>query len=316
MQVHRDINNLPLFKNAVITIGTFDGVHTGHIKIINQLKKEAANAAGETVIITFDPHPRMIINNLPENNSGIKLLNTTEEKIELLQKQLIDHLVIVPFTLQFSEQKAEEYITDFLVKKFSPHTIIIGYDHRFGNNRSGDYKLLESYQLKYNFKVKEIPEHVLHDVTISSTKIRTAIAHGDITTANEYLGYPYFFEGTIIEGNKLGRTIGFPTANIHISDSNKLAPSNGVYAVTVTLQTETEKTYNGMMNIGLRPTIDGTKKVIEVNIFDFDKNIYNQNIRVGIQQFLRNEIKFSGLDALKEQLAADKKLSLQLLLNA
>ncbi len=313
MQVHRDIKDLPIFKNAVITIGTFDGVHTGHLQIINQLKKEAANAGGETVIITFDPHPRMIVNNVNTEKVSIKLLNTLSEKIELLQQQEIDHLVIVPFTLEFSEQSAENYIENFLVKNFSPHIIIIGYDHRFGRNRNGDYKLLEAYQAKYNYTVKEIPQHVLHDIIVSSTKIRTAIESGDILTANMHLGYAYFFEGTIVEGNKLGRTIGYPTANIEINDSNKLVPANGVYAVTVMLQTFYGGALKGMMNIGVRPTINGNKKVIEVNIFDFNSSVYNQIIKVNFYHFLRNEVKFDGLDALKNQLSNDKLLALQLL---
>ncbi len=321
MQVHRDISNLPFFKNAVITIGTFDGVHTGHLQIINQLKKEAEQVDGETVIITFDPHPRMIISKTDLSKDAIKLLNTLPEKIELLQKQNIDHLVIVPFTLEFSEQSAEEYIKDFLVEKFHPHSLIIGYDHRFGKNRQGDYKLLEAYQSIFNFKVKEIPEHVLHHIIISSTRIRHALEEKDINTANEYLGYPYFFEGNVIEGNILGRTLGYPTANIEVNDKNKLIPANGVYAVEVSIATDNDivhqisyvKHLKAMMNIGVRPTVGGTKKVIEVNIFDFDKSIYNQTIRVYINYFLRDEIKFNGLDALKEQLSIDKINSLQLL---
>jgi len=322
MQVHRDISNLPLFKNAVITIGTFDGVHTGHLQIINQLKKETEQVDGETVIITFDPHPRMVINK--SNNEGIKLLNTLSEKIELLQKQNIDHLVIVPFTLEFSEQSAEEYIKNFLVEKFHPHSLIIGYDHHFGKNRQGDYKLLEAYQSTFNFNVKEIPEHVLHHIIISSTRIRHALEEKDINTANEYLGYTYFFEGKVIEGDKLGRTLGYPTANIEVNDKNKLIPANGVYAVEVSIynlnngnKVEHHTThlphFKGMMNIGMRPTVGGTKKVIEVNIFDFDTSIYNQTIRVYVNYFLRDEIKFNGLDALKEQLSIDKINALKLL---
>lgn len=329
MQVHSDISNLPFFRNAVVTIGTFDGVHTGHLQIIHQLIKEAALIGGETVIITFHPHPRMIINAAPRPNyEEIKLLNTLPEKIELLQNQNIDHLVIVPFTKEFSEQAAEEYIRDFLVTKFHPHTIIIGYDHKFGRNRQGDYKLLESYQSIYNFKVKEIPEHVLHHVIISSTRIRHALEEGDISTANVYLGYPYFFEGKIIKGDKLGRTIGYPTANIEITDKNKLVPGNGVYAVEVSLVSRSKVNellnsndiaqstthiphLKGMMNIGFRPTVGGAKKVIEVNIFDFDTSIYGQTIIVYVRYFLRNEIKFNGLEALKEQLAIDKTNALK-----
>lgn len=316
MQVHRDLNNLPFFNNAVITIGTFDGVHTGHLQIINQLKKEAKAIIGETVIITFHPHPRMVVKKpLPTQTNkayeDIKLLNTLSEKTELLKKQNIDHLVIVPFTLAFSEQSAEEYISDFLVSKFHPHTIIIGYDHRFGKNRGGDYKLLENYQAKYNYKVKEIPEHVLHNVIISSTKIRHSLSEGNISDANEALGYSYFFEGKVVEGNKLGRTLGYPTANIEITDNNKLIPRNSVYAVEVSLYNKelnpkTSICHRGMMNIGIRPTIGGSKRIIEVNIFDFDKSIYNNTIRVYIKNYLRPELKFNGLDELKIQLSADK----------
>lgn len=314
MKVHRDINNLPLFKNAAITIGTFDGVHTGHCQIIHQLKKEAQQNNGESVIITFDPHPRMILN-AEKGLPPIKLLNTLSEKTELLEKQGIDHLVIVPFTLDFSNQTAEEYIADFLVSKFHPKTIIIGYDHRFGKNRSGDYKLLEKYQETYRYAVKEIPEHVLHHVIISSTKIRHALTEGDVATANECLGYDYFFEGSVIDGNKLGRTLGYPTANVLINDDNKLVPAIGIYAVRAALH-KGEKTpankfvessiHDGMMSIGKRPTIGGKEVVVEVNIFDFDKDIYGHNIRVYVKKFLRHEEKFDSLDELKDAMVKDK----------
>jgi riboflavin kinase / FMN adenylyltransferase len=328
MVVHTDIENLSFFKNVVITIGTFDGVHTGHLQIIHQLAKEATNINGESVIITFHPHPRMVIDAasqapLRRNYEELKLLNTLSEKIELLQNQDIDRLVIVPFTIAFSEQSAEEYIRDFLVSKFHPHTIIIGYDHHFGKNRQGDYKLLEAYQSEYNFKVKEIPEHVLHNITISSTRIRHALEKGDINTANEYLGYSYFFEGTVIEGDKLGRTLGYPTANILVTDKNKLVPGDGVYAVEVSINEplgspdSIHGRFNillkGMMNIGVRPTVEGSKRAIEVNIFDFDTSIYGQTIRIYVHYFLRYEIKFNGLEALKEQLHADKINALKLL---
>lgn len=325
MQVHDDINNLPLFNKAVITIGTFDGVHTGHIQIIHQLKKEAQLIGGEIVIVTFHPHPRMIINTkLKTSNEEIKLINTLSEKIELLKRQGIDHLVIVPFTLEFSQQSAEEYIKDFLVAKFHPHTIIIGYDHHFGKNRLGDYKLLEAYQDECNYKVKEIPEHVLHHVTISSTRIRSALAEGDVITANEYLGYSYFFDGKVVQGDQLGRTLGYPTANIEITNEEKLVPRMGVYAVQLVIlnkliagnkEANFEPTIinQGMMNIGTRPTVGGIKRVIEVNIFDFDKLIYGETARVFLQHYLREEIKFSSLDDLKEQLGRDKINALQLL---
>jgi riboflavin kinase / FMN adenylyltransferase len=318
MRVHRNINNLPAFKNAAITIGTFDGVHTGHLQIITQLKKEAQNNNGETVIITFHPHPRMIIQSREkkENNKpSIKLLNTLSEKIELLRKHKIDHLVIVPFTREFSNQTADEYIHDFLVSKFHPKTIIIGYDHRFGRDRKGDYKLMEKYQESFHYNVKEIPEHVLHHVTISSSKIRQALTVGDIKTANEYLGYEYFFEGKIVEGNKLGKTLGYPTANILVNDAFKLIPAYGVYAVTVSMGIESQKPddifiaeadYKGMMNIGIRPTIGDNKIMIEVNIFNFDKDIYGRVMRVYVRKYMRPEIKFNDLEELKVQLAMDE----------
>ncbi len=313
MKVHRDINNLPEFIRAAITIGTFDGVHSGHVQIINQLKKEAEINKGESVIITFDPHPRMVLNK-QRNQQPIKLLNTLSEKIELLGKQKIDHLVIVPFTLSFSDQSAEEYISDFLVAKFHPKTIIIGYDHRFGKNRSGDYKLLEKYQKKYHYEVREIPEHVLHHVTISSTKIRQALEGGDIRTANECLGYDYFFEGKVIEGNKLGRTLGYPTANLEIKDPNKLIPADGIYAVNTAIGKENETSVSfvaesfhlGMMSIGFRPTIGDHKKMIEVNIFNFHENIYGHILRVYVKYFMRKEEKFDNLEDLKNQITIDE----------
>jgi len=320
MKVHRDINFLPEFINAAITIGTFDGVHCGHAQIITQLKKEAEINEGESVIITFDPHPRMILN-ARKNQQPIKLLNTLSEKIELLSKQKIDHLVVIPFTDEFSNQSAEEYIADFLVAKFHPKTIIIGYDHHFGKNRSGDYKLLEQYQQEFNYDVKEIPVHVLDHVTISSTKIRQALESGDIRTANECLGYDYFFEGKVIEGNKLGRTLGYPTANLEIKDPNKLIPADGIYAVNVRIQKEndadsfvSESFQPGMMSIGFRPTIGDHKKMIEVNIFDFDENIYGRILRVYVKYFMRKEEKFDNLEDLKKQISVDEVNAKKLLL--
>ena len=303
MQVHRDINNLPLFKNAVITIGTFDGVHTGHSQIIKQLNEEAKKIDGESVIITFDPHPRMVISS---GKAEIKLLNTLDEKIELLKKKGIDHLVVVEFTKQFSEASAEAYIKDFLTAKFHPHIIIIGYDHHFGNERKGNYKLLEAFADECNFVVKEIPEHVLNEVAISSTKIREALLHCDIETANKYLGYDYFFEGQVVEGNKIGRTIGYPTANLELNDNNKLVPGNGIYAVQVEISSAESYCFRGMMSIGIRPTIGNSNRTIEVNIFDIDKDIYGDTIRVYVHKYLREEKKFTDLEELKNAITQDK----------
>ncbi len=305
MKVHRELaGSLPEFHNAVVTIGAFDGVHKGHQQILSQLKEEAARIGGETVIITFHPHPRKIISSVP---GDVKLLNTLAEKKILLEQAGIDHLVVVPFDHHFSNQSAEEYITDFLYKYFKPHTIIIGYDHRFGKGRTGDYQLLESYGKQLGFIVKEITEQLLNEIAVSSTRIRKAIAEKDITTANAALGYPYFFEGLVVEGNQLGRAIGYPTANLHIGSEEKLIPENGVYAVKVEIAGQPKTMYGGMMNIGLRPTVDGKKRVIEVHIFDFDKDIYGQHLRIHVLQQLRNEIKFDGLEELKAQLAQDKR---------
>jgi riboflavin kinase/FMN adenylyltransferase len=323
MRVYRDLSSLPVFNNAVITIGTFDGVHLGHRQIIAQLKEEAAKINGESVIITFHPHPRKIISSVP---GDIKLLNTLEERIELLINTDIDHLVIVPFNHHFANQTAEQYIKDFLYHYFKPHTVIIGYDHHFGKGREGDYHLMDKYGEELGFIVKEIPEKLLNEVIISSTKIRQSLLESSIAVANEFLGYAYFFEGLIVEGNKLGRTLGYPTANLHIESEEKLIPGNGVYAVTVDRswqigdsdiypnhQPTLVNLLKGMMNIGLRPTVDGKQRMIEVNIFDFAEDIYGQRIRIYLNRYIRGEIKFNGLDELKLQLFKDKVSALDIL---
>jgi riboflavin kinase/FMN adenylyltransferase len=308
MHVHRNINSLPQFKNAVVTIGTFDGVHTGHQEIIDHLKQEARSINGETVIITFHPHPRKVV-----SSKNIFILNTLSEKIELLESKGVDHLVVVPFDENFAHQTADEYVTNFLFEKFHPHTVIIGYDHRFGRNRQGDYHLLENYGRELGFLVKEIPEHLVHREIVSSTKIREALLAGDVTTANEYLGYNYFFEGTVIEGNKLGRVLGYPTANLEIEYKEKLIPGNGIYTVKSEIRDQKTEIQNGMMSIGVRPTIGISDRTIEVNIFDFDKDIYGKTLRVYVKQYLRPEVKFTNLEELKEQLAKDKIDSLKIL---
>lgn len=314
MTVHTDIQHLPAFRNAVVTIGTFDGVHKGHQQILNLMIEEARKVNGETVIITFHPHPRQVI---AANQAELFLLNSLEEKISLLEKYGIEHLVITPFTEAFSLQPAEAYIENFLVKTFHPHTIIIGHDHRFGKSRSGNFALLEEKAALFNYVVKEIPEFMLQENTISSTIIRQALQKGNIETANEYLGYPYFFSGTVIEGNKLGRTIGYPTANLQTTEEKKLVPGNGVYAVMVSgkwgLGSGKPPVHKGMMNIGVRPTVEGVNRMIEVNIFDFDKDIYGDILTVHIYRRLRNEQKFNGLEELKGQLGKDKELAIETL---
>lgn len=312
MQVHKDITQLPAFNNAVVTIGTFDGVHTGHQQIITQLKEEAARVNGETVIITFHPHPRVVVNH---STSAVQLLNTLDEKIALLEFHGINHLVVVPFNEDFASLTANDYVHDFLYTRFHPHTVIIGYDHRFGKNRQGDYHLMEQKGQELGFAVKEIPGQVLNEVAISSTRIREAIATNDINTANHCLGYSYFFEGLVVEGNRLGRTIGYPTANLRIQNENKLIPGNGVYAVTIKINAAAANAslWKGMMNIGVRPTVNGSNRTIEVNIFHFDQDIYGQVLEVSVRHYLRGEQKFNGLDALKEQLAKDREQAMQLL---
>lgn len=302
MRVFYDLNNLPEFNNAVVTIGTFDGVHLGHQKIITQLKGEAKKIIGETVIVTFYPHPRKIVH---QEQKPFHLLNTLSEKIKLLESFGIDNVIVVSFNEAFAAQTAEEYVRGFLVEKTHPHTIIVGYDHRFGNGRTGDYHTLENYGKEFGFCVKEIPEKLLNEVTISSTRIREALIKGAVEGANQFLGYNFFFEGKVIRGNQLGRTIGYPTANLQIEETDKLIPANGVYAVRVT--DKNDQIYGGMLNIGVRPTVDGTKLSIEVNIFDFNKDIYGEILRVETIARLRDEIKFNSLDALKTQLAKDKE---------
>jgi len=326
MQVHRDIDNLPVFHNAVITIGTFDGVHVGHRQIINKLKVEALKIKGESVIITFHPHPRKIISSAI---LGVRLINTLEEKIEVLSGLGVDHLVIVPFTDAFANQPAEDYVQNFLFEKFHPDAIIIGYDHRFGRERLGDYKLMEKMAPQFGFKIKEIPKHILDEIAISSTNIREAVLHNDIEMANKLLGYSFFFEGEVVHGNKLGRQLGYPTANLKIHDPEKIIPGDGIYAVYASVkkvsQIENETTievnsfpiedaqYKGMMSIGFRPTVDGKKRVIEVNVFDFNKEIYGWTIRVYVKKFLRAEVKFNSLEDLVKQIDQDKVNSLQVL---
>jgi riboflavin kinase / FMN adenylyltransferase len=311
MQVHYQLQDLPPFKNAVLTIGTFDGVHTGHQQIIKLMLAEAERTGGETVVVTFHPHPRQVI---AANQSAVFLLNTLQEKIVLLEKYGIKHLVVTPFTEAFSLQTAEAYIADFLVKTFHPHTIIIGHDHRFGRSRSGNFELLEARAADLQYRVKEIPPYMLENSAISSTRVREALQRGAVEVANEFLGYAYFFSGIVVEGNKLGRTLGFPTANLHIAEEKKLVPGNGVYAVEVELQYATGdkqgRLLKGMMNIGIRPTVEGTLRMIEVNLFDFDEEIYGDRLTVYVKKRLRSEQKFMSLEELKLQLAKDKMAAL------
>jgi riboflavin kinase/FMN adenylyltransferase len=303
MKVHKDLTHLPQFKGAVITTGAFDGVHKGHQQIIQRMKSIAQEIDGETIIITFHPHPRKIISSVP---GEIKQLTNLDERTALLEKAGIDHLVVVKFDHRFSNMTAEEYVRDFLVAHFHPQYILVGYDHRFGSGRVGNFELLENQGKQWGFKVEELSEQLVEEEIVSSTLIRNYILDKNIHQANNLLGYPYFFEGYVIRGNQLGRTIGYPTANLHINDEEKLIPSNGVYAVKVKGKSTNGALLAGMMNIGVRPTVDGHKKVIEVHIFDFDQDIYDQELTVFVYEFIRGEQKFNGLEELKNQLAQDK----------
>lgn len=304
MKVFRHLDNLTKFKNSVITIGTFDGVHKGHQKLIERINVLAKQNQGESIIITFHPHPRIVIN--PEDKT-LRLLNTIEEKIFLLEKYGVDNLVIVPFSRNFSEQSAEDYIENFLVKNFHPKNIVIGYDHKFGKDRIGDFHLLEKMKARFGYTMEEISKETLDDIAISSTKIRNALQSGEISLANELLGHNYTLTGTVVRGLQNGRKLGFPTANIQVSDEFKLVPKTGIYAVKVTDATSSNYVHNGMLSIGYNPTFEGKEQTIEVNILDFDKDIYGNTLTLEFIQYLRDEKKFNSIEALIAEIKNDEQ---------
>lgn len=305
MKVYRDINEFVNRGNAVVTTGTFDGVHFGHQKIISRLKEVAQQVNGETVIITFFPHPRLVL--FPEDND-LKLINTLDEKIELLTNAGIDHLIIIPFTREFSRLSSLEFVQQILVGKIGTKRLVIGYDHHFGKNREGSFEHLKAYAPEYGFQVEEIPEQDINDVAVSSTKIRNAILKGDVETANTYLGYAFNLSGVVAKGEQIGRTIGYPTANIKVPEQYKLIPGDGIYVSQIFIG---EKTYEGMLYIGNRPTVNGLSKVIEVNIFDFEADIYEQTIKVNFLKYIRGDKKLNGLEELKKALSEDKEACLE-----
>jgi len=306
LKIFHSITDFSSTKKTIITLGTFDGVHIGHKKILDKVIQNAATEEYESLVLTFFPHPRMVL----QGDSDIKLLNTIDEKIELLEKIGLDNLVIHPFNETFSRLTAEEFVKTILVDRFNIHKIIIGHDHRFGRNRTANIDDLINYGQQYNFEVEQISVQEINEISISSTKIRNALLQGNMTLANDYLGYNYFLTGTVVLGKQLGRTIGFPTANLQIEENYKLIPLNGVYIVKSVFD---EKTIFGMMNIGFNPTVSGQERSIEIHYFDFDSNLYDQKISVSVVHRLRSEQKFSSVDLLKEQLEKDKMETLRYL---
>lgn len=294
-------------QNSVVTSGTFDGVHFGHRKILRQVIDEAKRIQGQSVVLTYWPHPRFV---LGKGSTDLKLLTTFEEKVKLMEETGIDYLVKIHFTREFSELTSREFINDILLRKIDTRKLIIGYDHRFGKNQEGSFQYIKENQEEFGFEVVEIAPQDIDDVTVSSTKIRNALLAGDVRTANEYLGRHYNLSGLVAKGDQLGRKLGYPTANIYVPEDYKLIPADGVYAVKVHLS---GKTYGGMLNIGNRPTVMGKHRTIEVNLFNFDKDIYGLKIEVDFVECLRGEQKFSGLDQLKEQLSVDKERAAEIL---
>lgn len=303
MKTYNSIYDYNKKGKSIVTIGTFDGVHIGHKLILEKLIQNAKERDCESVVLTFFPHPRMVL----QESSDVKLINTIEEKSELIGNIGIENLIIHPFDQKFSRLTAEEFVKTILVDLLNIKKIIIGYDHRFGRNRTANIDDLIVYGKQYDFEVEQISAQEINDNAVSSTKIRNAILEGNISLANKYLGYNYTFSGEVVKGKQLGRTIGFPTANIQIKESYKLIPKNGVYIVKSNYD---GNTIFGMMNIGNRPTVNGENQTIEVNFFDFDEDIYNKIISIEILDFIREEQKFDSLDSLKSQLNKDQQTSL------
>lgn len=299
MKRFNNINEFNCKKSTIITIGTFDGVHLGHQKILKKLNVEAENNGLESSVLTFFPHPRTVLN----PGSSLKLINTIEERISLFKKSKIDNLIIHPFTKEFSELDSEDYVKNILVDQLKAKIVLIGYDHKFGKNRTADINNLKEYGIKYNFEVIEIKAEEINDIAISSTKIRNSIEEGNIQLSNSYLGYEFSFFGKVVKGNSIGKTLGFPTANIKIGTDLKLIPKNGVYLISTIIN---QNIIFGMMNIGIKPTTNENTKSIEVNLFDFNQDLYDTNITIYIKQFLREEIKFDSLNELKLQIEKDK----------
>ena len=302
MKVYDSIKNFVQLPYAVVTIGAFDGVHLGHKKILYRVQELAKENGGESVVITFWPHPRKITT----SENSVKVLSSLKERIKLIEECGIDYLLVIEFTKEFAELSPVEFIEKILANTIGTKKLVIGHDHRFGKNREGNFDLLKEYSSKYGYEVEEISRQDIDQVGVSSTVIRQALEKGDVEKAAEYLGRMYSLTGKVVKGKQLGRTIGFPTANIIPEEQDKLIPSDGVYAVIA--EVDGQK-YGGMLNIGLRPTVNGTKRTIEANLFNFDKDIYEQEITIYFVKYLRNEKKFESLEDLKKQLVLDKEQS-------
>jgi len=308
LKVYRNIDDFKDAGQTVVTTGTFDGVHLGHRKILRELNEHARRDGLSSTLFTLYPHPRLVLN----PDAKIQLLNTLDERIELLEQTGLDNLIIYPFTLGFSRLSAVEYVRDILMNGLHAKKVVVGYDHHFGKNREGDFDDLVELGQVYDFEVVKIGPKEIQGVNLSSTKIRKALLDGDIDTAYKYLGYRYFISGTVVEGKQLGRSIGFPTANVTINDEHKLLPKDGVYAVMVTLD---GKKIKGMMNIGMRPTVQSNGRSVEVHMFNFDNHIYGKPLRIELVARMRDEVRFDNLDQLREQLNKDKSLAEELLMH-
>jgi riboflavin kinase/FMN adenylyltransferase len=304
MQIHEGLADFPSIEYPVVTSGTFDGVHIGHQKILYRIRELARKNNGETVLLTYWPHPRLVL--YPQEHH-LRLLSTFEEKVALLRDFGIDHLIVLPFTPEFSQMSSVDFIQHILVDKIQTKCLVIGYDHKFGKNREGSFDYLQAHSAKLGFSIEEISRQDVDDMGVSSSKIRTALESGDLPTATSYLGRPYSLTGRVVAGQKIGRSIGFPTANIQVKDDYKLLPKKGVYAVIVQVD---DKQYKGMLNLGNRPTVAGEQKTIEVHLFDFAGDLYHKNLTVNFIQFLREEKKFADLAALKDQLVLDQEKAL------
>jgi riboflavin kinase / FMN adenylyltransferase len=307
MKVIRDIEQFPQLPHAVVTSGTFDGVHVGHQKIIERLIQRARQSQGQSVVVTYWPHPRLVV---PGDHASLRLLSTIEERIEQLSRYPIDYLLIIPFTPAFASLDRADYVRRILVETLRTKVLIIGYDHRFGKGRAGSLAYLQQHTREFGFSVEEIPAQDIDQVAVSSTRIRKALEQGDITTATAYLGHPYALKGQVTHGKKLGRTIGFPTANLEVADAHKLIPAQGIYAVRVQVG---DALYGGMLSIGTNPTVGGTGQTIEVHIFDFDRDIYGQVITLYFIDYIRPEEKFNGLEELTAKLREDQAVALAIL---